>query len=439
MSVPSDVRSWCMTVLSEVSEHSAQDCGEVQMIPDVYNPSSGHPDPSSQGGSQDYSPASYSFSTEGLPDGDYAIILELYDWANNTALETWPLSIDNTVPVVEWALSPSDSNKSFFDHRQGLSWSSSEYVHLTFTIDGLLVSERNSTTGGAIFELNRTGLHEVCIIAVDGTEPQDNDNRFVDCREMTLEDSIYDSVVIANWNGGLVSSDSVQATIQRGPDQEIWWNLAGSSEMNLITPGMDVVTIDFELVEGDNQFQVSIESLHEVDSYSLSVVRDTTAPDLTLWEITNRTSNLEAERVVSGTCERGSNVMIWSDVDSHQFVCPVSEEFSILVEVLKSAGEHQIYALSTDSANNEVRISISVLNQVWSDWAIEDARAGGPMMWWFSLGFIGLLAAVLIPSVTLARRRSLSRGILKDGPDLDEIMAEIEAAADIQISQMEEE
>ena len=145
---------------------------------------------------------------------------------------------------------------------------------------------------------------------------------------MTLDDSIYDSVVIANWNGGLVSSDSVQATIQRGPDQEIWWNLAGSSEMNLITPGMDVVTIDFELVEGDNQFQVSIESLHEVDSYSLSVVRDTTAPELTLWEITNRTSNLEAERVVSGTCERGSNVMIWSDVDSHQFVCPVSEELA---------------------------------------------------------------------------------------------------------------
>ena len=349
------------------------------------------------------------------------------------------MSIDNTVPVVEWTLSPSDSNTSFFDHRQGLSWSSSEYVHLTFTIDGLLISERNSTTGGAIFDLHRTGIHEVCIIAVDGTEPHDNDNRFVDCRDMTLDDSIYDSVVIANWNGGLVSSDSVQATIQRDPDQEIWWNLAGSSEMNLIAPGMDVVTIDFELIEGDNQFKISIESLHEVDSYTLSVVRDTTAPDLTMWEVTNRTSNLETERVVSGTCERGSNVMIWSDVDSHQFVCPVSEEFNVLIEVLNSAGEHQISALSTDSANNEMRISITVLNQVWSDWAIEDARAGGPMMWWFSLGFIGLLAAVLIPSVTLARRRSLSRGILKDGPDLDEIMAEIEAAADIQISQMEEE
>jgi subtilisin family serine protease len=439
MSVPSDVRSWCMTVLSDVSEHSAQDCGEVQMIPDVYNPSTGHPDPPSQGGSQDYSPTSYSFSTEGLPDGSYTIILELYDWANNTALESWPMSIDNTVPVVEWTLSPSDSNTSFFDHRQGLSWSSSEYVHLTFTIDGLLISERNSTTGGAIFDLHRTGIHEVCIIAVDGTEPHDNDNRFVDCRDMTLDDSIYDSVVIANWNGGLVSSDSVQATIQRGPDQEIWWNLAGSSEMNLIAPGMDVVTIDFELIEGDNQFKISIESLHEVDSYSLSVVRDTTAPDLTMWEVTNRTSNLETERVVSGTCERGSNVMIWSDVDSHQFVCPVSEEFNVLIEVLNSAGEHQISALSTDSANNEMRMSITVLNQVWSDWAIEDARAGGPMMWWFSLGFVGLLAAVLIPSVTLARRRSRSRRMLKHGPDLDEIMAEIEAAADHQIAQMEEE
>ena len=60
-------------------------------------------------------------------------------------------------------------------------------------------------------------------------------------------------------------------------------------------------------------------------------------------------------------------------------------------------------------------------------------------MWWFSLGFVGLLAAVLIPSVTLARRRSRSRRMLKHGPDLDEIMAEIEAAADHQIAQMEEE
>ena len=112
VSVPSDVRSWCMTVLSDVSEHNSQDCGEVQMIPALYTPSEGHPDPSNMGGSQDYRTTTYSFSTEALPDGEYTIILELWDWANNTAYETWPLSIDKTPPLVEWSLSPSDSDLS---------------------------------------------------------------------------------------------------------------------------------------------------------------------------------------------------------------------------------------------------------------------------------------------------------------------------------------
>ena len=286
--------------------------------------------------------------------------------------------------------------------------------------------------------MNRTGPHQICIIAVDGTEAHENDNRFVDCREMSLEDSIYDSVIIANWNGGLVSLDTVQATIQRGPDQEIWWS-DYSSEMNLITPGMDVVYLEFELVEGDNQFVVNIESLHEIDTYYLSVVRDTTSPELTIWEVSNRTSPLESKRMVSGTCERGANVLIWSDVDSHQFVCPISEEYTIEVMVLESPGEHAISALSTDSANNEIRLEISVLKQEWADWAIEDARSGGPMMWWFSLAFILLLSAVVAPATALARRRSKSRRIASHGPDLDEIMAEIEAAADNQLAEMEEE
>ena len=94
---------------------------------------------------------------------------------------------------------------------------------------------------------------------------------------------------------------------------------------------------------------------------------------------------------------------------------------------------------STDSANNEIRLEISVLKQEWADWAIEDARSGGPMMWWFSLASILLLSAVVAPATALARRRSKRRRIASHGPDLDEIMAEIEAAADNQLAEMEEE
>lgn len=155
--------------------------------------------------------------------------------------------------------------------------------------------------------------------------------------------------------------------------------------MNLLFPESDVERISFELVEGENRFTLLVGSLDETDTYELSVVRDTIAPIISIEEKTNRTSTLSKLRVVEGTCEGGTNTMVWSDVDSNSFVCPSNGTYSVELEIIDSPGEHDIYVISTDHANNEASAEIEVLMQQWPEWAIDDARNMGPMLIWLSL------------------------------------------------------
>jgi len=354
--------------------------------------------------------------------------LEMTDWANNSVVETWPMALDSTTPVVEWSINPGTDTSSF-DHRQGLSWLASEEVDVTFTIDGVTISERTDVTGGALFELNHTGMHEVCLEAVDGTEPQENDNRFRECREIMLDPSIYSTHVSADWDGGLMAIDVVEAILQRGPDQEIWWSRIGSEQKSLIEPGAAVVTLTLELVEGNNQFLIEIEALDHYDNYTLSIVRDTIPPILTMEEKANRTSPLEAQRVVTGSCERGASVMLWSETNSTDFICEESGLFEVMIGIPDTPGIHIINALSSDGANNENSASIEVLEQEWIDWALDDARASGPMLWWFSLAGLVLILLVVLPTVAMRNRRVRKNRLLKHGPDIEDIMSEVESAS----------
>ena len=304
--IPVDIQQWCFRLSALNSPHELVNCETDQIIPQP----SLQDDPG-----QATQVVQYSINTSELPDGDYVMSLELVDWANNSVVETWPMALDTTIPIVEWSINPG-TEASFFDHRQGLSWLANEEVHVTFTIDGEIISDRTAVTGGALFELNHTGMHEVCLEAVDRTEPQENDNRFRECRDMILDPSIYATHVSADWDGGLMAIDEVEAILQRGPDQEIWWSRDGSEQRNLIQPGAAVVTLTLELAEGENKFLIEIESLDHFDNYTLSIVRDTIPPSLTMEERSNRTSTLEIQRVVYGTCERGAFVMVWSDSDS---------------------------------------------------------------------------------------------------------------------------
>ena len=419
-SIPVDIRDWCLRITALNSPHEIEQCESDQLIPQIVL----EDEPG-----QTSTVTQYQVDTTELPDGDYLISLEMTDWANNTATEEWPLALDRTTPIVEWAISPGTED-AFFDHRQGLSWLSSEEVHVRFTIDGALISERTAITSGALFELNHTGVHEVCFEAVDLTETQENDNRFLECRSILLDASIYSTHVAADWDGGLVAIDEVEAILQRGPDQEIWWSRSDAEGRHLIEPGASMVSIVFDLIEGENRFLIEIHALDHVDNYTLSIVRDTTAPVLSFSEVTNRTTPLATTRVVSGICEQGAMVMLWTEVESKEFVCDSSEQFEILIAIPGFPGTHTINGLTVDAANNQHSSSIEVMEQEWIDWAIEDARNSGPMLWWFSLAAIALLLAIAVPTTLLRRRRARRDEIEKHGPDLESIMSEIEQAAE---------
>ena len=429
VSIPVDIRDWCLRITALNSPHEIEQCESDQLIPQtVLEDEPGQTSTVTQ----------YQVDTTELPDGDYLISLEMTDWANNTATEEWPLALDRTTPIVEWAISPGTED-AFFDHRQGLSWISSEEAHVRFTIDGVLISERTAITSGALFELNHTGVHEVCLEAVDHTETQENDNRFLECRSILLDASIYSTHVAADWNGGLMAIDEVEAILQRGPDQEIWWSRSDAEGKHLIEPGASVVSIVFDLIEGENQFLIEIHALDHVDNYTLSIVRDTTAPMLSFSEVTNRTTPLATTRVVSGICEQGAMVMLWTEVESKEFVCDSSEQFEVLIAIPEVPGTHTINGLTVDAANNQHSSSIEVMEQEWIDWAIEDARNSGPMLWWFSFAVTALLLAIAVPTTLLRRRRARRDEIEKHGPDLENIMSEIEQAAEPAIVEFDDE
>ena len=429
VSIPVDIRDWCLRLQAVNSPHQTVQCESDSLIPQItMEDTPGQSTLISQ----------YEINTTTLPDGDYTIFLEMTDWANNTVVEEWALGLDRSVPIVEWGISPG-TDSAFFDHRQGLSWLSSEEAHVRFTIDGVLVSERTGVTSGALFELNHTGVHEVCLEAVDMTEPQENDNRFLECRSILLDPAIYSTHVTADWNGGLGAIETVEAILQRGPDQEIWWSRAETGQRHLIERGASIVSVVFDLEEGDNQFLIEIHALDHVDNYSLSIVKDTIAPALNFYEVTNRTSTLETSRVVSGVCEQGSTVMLWTEADDEELVCPSTGEFLVTIEIPPTPGNHTINGLSVDAANNQNSMSIEVLEQEWIDWAIEDARNSGPMLWWFSLAAIALLSVTVLPLTVLRRRRARRLMIEEHGPDLDEIMSEIEAVANQPVAEYGDE
>ena len=184
-----------------------------------------------------------------------------------------------------------------------------------------------------------------------------------------------------------------------------------------------------ELDEGENKFLIEIESLDHFDNYTLSIVRDTIPPSLTMEERSNRTSTLEVQRVVTGTCERDAFVMVWSNSDSVDFICDSSGLFEVVIGIPEAPGIHTISALTSDGANNENSASIEVLEQEWIDWALDDARDSGPMLWWFSLAGILLALLIVVPTMAFRNRRARADRALRHGPDIDEIMSEVESAS----------
>jgi hypothetical protein len=400
-----DVKEWCLNISMEFSNplEDLDICGSNTEMPTIFV--------------TDITTLDQTKNTEievnlsHISDGNYIVTLELIDWADNSASEQWSLNLDRTMPVVDWSFAPSFENE-LIDHRQIMTWDSDELVHAFFTHDGLQLNEWNNDDEGAMnFVLESTGEHEFCITAYDSTEGQYNENVLVDCRIYVLNESVYETNVDAQWNGSLTTVDSVMSVLTRGPNQEIWWQNMDADERYLITSGAIYVQLEFNLVEGLNEFVIEIGALDEIDVYKLHITRDTIAPIISFEHNSSRNSTLNSVKMIEGECEPSTYVMIWSVIETKEFICDSSGTFNLEISVQESIGKHIIQGMTTDAVNNRNSYSIEVINQDWIDWAIDDAKNQGPMLWYF-LG--GLLSGLMLISVTVMLRSNLRQRKLKN-------------------------
>ena len=334
--------------------------------------------------------------------------------SNNTNQYTYPLILDRTLPEIDWDITPSRDG-ILSDHRLGLSWTSSENIDLEFLHNGEIISQWNASYGGHFFDLNFTGEHEFCILAWDSTKGQLNENHISECRKFMLEPSLYASATWASWDGTAVGTEVVNLAFQRGPDQ--WANVThvpiGSDVDDLqptysFEPGANFIDVELQLDEGVNEFYLEIYALDHVQTYWLWVERDTITPVIELYEIKNRTSNLDPVRIIEGNCEPRASVTIWTEVSATSFVCGIEGNFSLQLGIPANASWHKVEATTVDIGGNTNSTSIEVLYQEWIDWAIDDAEAGGPILY-YGMGVLIALIAVIGLTVILVGRKRVKR------------------------------
>ena len=404
--MPADVRDWCSTVEGTENGGILSECGNASTAPAVLNESTGYP---IQGVSEYPNTTSVSVPMDFsfLEDGNHTSSLQMTDWAGNSHSVSWNLTLDRTPPLLFWALSPS-TGELLQEHRQKLSWWSSEDVHVIAYVDGGELPEAVGSNGSYEFELNATGPHELCLQAVDSTRLQENSNRFLECRTLLLPESTYDTGVVDS-SGILVSLDSIEIVINRHETQEIRWSRSGSDDFHIIEPGNSSVTLVLDLIEGQNDFTIEVDSLNSTDSYAISLERDSIPPVLDFHEDGYREAPLNSYRQFSGACEPGLLVNLQSPSSSRDFICPSSGQFTVNLSVPTHPGMHLVQGSSTDATKNTQTHSIEVLKQDWSDWALEDATSSGPMLWWSLAGGMATLAAL---GVAAAR-------VLRPGPEVE--------------------
>jgi hypothetical protein len=402
LEIPADAMEWCVFILY-FSWVQTSDCTMEGELPPVLNESTGFPMP---GNSQYPSTRAVSVPLEldGLGEGEIGITIALEDWAGNAYQHNWSLVMDSTPPDVSWALSPSNGN-ALGDHFQNLSWWSSEEVSLWVSVNGEALTAQFGSEGVQSIILNTTGTQSFCIHATDRTAEQENRNSFHECRIFELPESSYDTAISGD-NQPLVSLDSVEILLDRHHSQEVRWTSLTTGETGVIGPGEGTSFLSLDLVEGTNDFVIEIDSLDSTDSYSVSIDRDSTPPELEFNEEPYQGSTLTTLREVSGHCEEGLLVRISSQVQSRDIICPEGGQFSINITVPGDAGQHVIEGFSMDHAKNTQSYQIEVLKQDWIDWAIDDAQSSGTMLWVFSAGAFSVFSAIVVFTLRISSRRA---------------------------------
>ena len=401
LEIPADAMEWCVLVLY-FSWVQTSECTDSPSVPPILNGSTGFPIP----GVSEYANTTeitVPLSLEGLGEGDVVVSITLEDWAGNVHQRNWSMTMDSIAPQVSWVLSPSIGD-TLGDHIQNLSWWSSEDVILAVTVNGAEIATQNGSSGSQAIILDSTGNQTFCLHATDRTSPQENSNTFHECREMELPEASYDTAVSGS-SQPLVSLDSIEIILDRHWSQEVRWTSLTTGSSGVVDPGGDNPVLSLELVEGQNDFLIEIDSLDSTDSYTISIQRDSTPPVLQFSEKKYQGSTLSNLREVYGECEPGLLVRISSQVQSRDIICPENGIFHQNISIPDSPGQHIIDGFSMDQAKNSNQYQIDVMKQDWIDWAIDDAQNSGTMLWVFSLGSLSISSAIVLVTLRITRRR----------------------------------
>ena len=400
--IPADAMEWCVLVLYE-SWVQTSECLDDAQVPSILNETTGFPIP----GSNEYPSKehiSVPLELSGLGEGSLTLSLSITDWASNTFDHTWGITLDSKPPVVSWSLSPS-TGQILGGHMQNLSWWSSEDVTLRATVNDEELPLHFGSSGSYEIVLVNTGIQVFCLHATDRTMNQENNNTYRECREAELPESTYDTAM-SDVSQGLVSLDSVDVVLDRHQSQEIRWSSLTTGESGVIAPGEGSLVLSLELVEGQNDFVIEIESLDSTDTYAISLERDSTPPILEFSEKSYRESTLTTSRALSVECEPGVLVSISSSIQSRDTICPETGRFEVSISVPESSGLHKISGFATDQAKNTNSFEIGVLKQDWAEWAIDDARESGPMLWWLSLTALSIVSMVIMITIKISSPRN---------------------------------
>ncbi|MBO58371.1 MAG: hypothetical protein CMA77_05185 [Euryarchaeota archaeon] len=307
-------------------------------------------------------PFSLDINHSEIPDGDWQIYVETLDWAGNWGAENFSMIIDRIPPEIIWDW-PLD-NSSITNHNIELSWNLSELAITSLILDGSLVA--NFSAGdlyhNKIISLDQTGWHEFCLLATD-LSLGPNPNIATNCIDVYLDPDSYTPSLTADWNHGIVNTNTVFANLHIGPSQgwssQIWdgvnWVIQNGSELS---SGELIVPIN--LNEGDNLIRFEVEALERMFLFELDVVLDTRPPNLTISSPLDGTHTALNEWVVSGVCDHGLSVSLKLSHESYSSICDDGGNYSIIVNLANKTGIQMISVSSIDYAGNIAIIDIQI-------------------------------------------------------------------------------
>ena len=294
-------------------------------------------------------------------DGLYSINVEVEDWAGHMGNTTFLMDVDRQSPIIQWV----GFNEIVERTEIVLSSSFGEWSNHSIFLNGKLIEngQGSSFTGEII--LNRTGVHIVCIEAIDRTDATEHPNIAHDCREILLNPVAFTPVVDAQWNGSRVSTPVVSFSVARGWGQNASWVHLESNETIVLNlsqwnsidhlGGMIPVSVDVELFEGVNELRLMVEAVEKIYVFELSVELDTTPPILNI--ITPNNGKYSNPKVrFEGTCEPNMEVRIDSSSSNVSGLCDVTGNFDLTIPLERIDGEYPLVFRSVDDLGNLVRV-----------------------------------------------------------------------------------